>query len=174
MKLFLDTNIIMDFVKCREPFIYEALPLIQQGEKGIHQLFISDLTFVNVAYLSKKGLLLYQLYEMLEEVYSLFEVVSIGKQAIKMALDLKYTDFEDECNIFQRSRQMPTASSHETRKTLLFQTYRYTLLPSLWKILYLPNRFRTNLKRFRTRFLFPFIRFSFALPINGNAVYDIL
>ena len=45
MKLFLDTNIIMDFVKCREPFIYEALPLIQQGEKGIHQLFISDLTF---------------------------------------------------------------------------------------------------------------------------------
>ena len=35
----------------------------------------------------------------------------------------------------------------------------------------LPNRFRTNLKRFRTRFLFPFIRFT---PINGNAVYDIL
>ena len=56
----------------------------------------------------------------------------------------------------------------------------------------LSNRFRTNLKRFRTRFLFPFIRFTFALkrfrtrflfpfirftfalPINGNAVYDIL
>ena len=100
MKLFLDTNIIMDFVKCREPFIYEALPLIQQGEKGIHQLFISDLTFVNVAYLSKKGLSLYQLYEMLEDVYSLFEVVSIGKQAIKMALDLKYTDFEDAVQYF--------------------------------------------------------------------------
>lgn len=100
MKLFLDTNIIMDFVKCREPFIYEALPLIQQGEKGIHRLFISDLTFVNVAYLSKKGLSLYQLYEMLEEVYSLFEVVSIGKQVIKMALDLKYTDFEDAVQYF--------------------------------------------------------------------------
>ena len=85
MKLFLDTNIIMDFVKCREPFIYEALPLIQQGE---------------IAYLSKKGLSLYQLYEMLEEVYSLFEVVSIGKQAIKMALDLKYTDFEDAVQYF--------------------------------------------------------------------------
>ena len=38
----------------------------------------------------------------------------------------------------------------------------------------LPNRFRTNLKHFRTRFLFPFIRFPFALPINGNAVCDIL
>ena len=38
----------------------------------------------------------------------------------------------------------------------------------------LPNRFRTNLKRFRTRFLFPFIRFTFALQSNGNAVYDIL
>ena len=48
MKLSLDTNIIMDFVKCREPFIYEALPLIQQGEKGIHQLFISDLTFSDI------------------------------------------------------------------------------------------------------------------------------
>ena len=41
-------------------------------------------------------------------------------------------------------------------------------------ILDLPNKFRTNLKRFRIRFLFPFIRFTFALPINGNAVYDIL
>lgn len=37
---------------------------------------------------------------MLEEVYSLFEVVSIGKQAIKMALDLKYTDFEDAVQYF--------------------------------------------------------------------------
>lgn len=37
MKLFLDTNIVVDSVKFREPYVYEAMPIFQMGM----QVFIS-------------------------------------------------------------------------------------------------------------------------------------
>ena len=52
MKLFLDTNIVVDSVKFREPYVYEVMPIFQMGDAGVHQLLISDLTFANVAYLA--------------------------------------------------------------------------------------------------------------------------
>lgn len=56
MKLFLDTNVVVDAVKFREQYVRAIIPIFQMGQAGIHQLVISDLTFANVAYLSKKGL----------------------------------------------------------------------------------------------------------------------
>lgn len=44
MDLFLDTNIVVDIVKYREPYVYDALPIFQGGAAGIHHLLISDLT----------------------------------------------------------------------------------------------------------------------------------
>ena len=54
MKLFLDTNVVVDAVKFREPFVHALIPIFEMADDGIHQLIISDLTFANVAYLTKK------------------------------------------------------------------------------------------------------------------------
>ena len=95
MKLFLDTNVVVDFVVCREPFAASAIQIFQLAENNDHQLYISDLSFVNVAYVIRKGLSNDLLYKTLGKLRSYLHVANVGSQAIDAALQLKSKDFED-------------------------------------------------------------------------------
>jgi len=100
MRLFLDTNVVVDSVKFHEPYVYAIVPIFQMGQAGIHQLIISDLTFANVAYLSKKGLSLFEWYDLLCELRSNVQIVPIRETCIDAALKLKSKDFEDALQYF--------------------------------------------------------------------------
>lgn len=100
MRLFLDTNVVVDSVKFREPYVYAIVPIFQMGQAGIHQLIISDLTFANVAYLSKKGLSHFEWYDLLCELRSNVQIVPIRETCIDAALKLKSKDFEDALQYF--------------------------------------------------------------------------
>lgn len=100
MKLFLDTNVVVDSVKFREPYVRAIVPMFQMGQVGIHQLVISDLTFANVAYLTKKGLSLFEWYNLLCELRSNVQIVPIGETSVDAALKLRSKDFEDALQYF--------------------------------------------------------------------------
>ena len=100
MKLFLDTNVVVDSVKFREPYVRAIVPIFQMGQLGIHQLVISDLTFANVAYLTKKGLSLFEWYNLLCELRSNVQIVPIGETSVDAALKLRSKDFEDALQYF--------------------------------------------------------------------------
>ena len=100
MKLFLDTNVVVDSVKFREPYVRAIVPIFQMGQLGIHQLVISDLTFANVAYLTKKGLSLSEWYNLLCELRSNVQIVPIGETSVDAALKLRSKDFEDALQYF--------------------------------------------------------------------------
>lgn len=100
MKLFLDTNVVVDAVKFREPYVQAIVSIFQMGQAGIHQLVISDLTFANVAYLSKKGLSLIEWYGLLCELRSNVQIVPIRETCIDAALKLRSKDFEDALQYF--------------------------------------------------------------------------
>lgn len=70
------------------------------GQAEIHQLVISDLTFANVAYLSKKGLSLIEWYGLLCELRSNVQIVPIRETCIDAALKLRSKDFEDALQYF--------------------------------------------------------------------------
>lgn len=99
-RLFIDTNVIMDLMECRTPFVHDALRIIRLGQDGVHQLFVSDLTFANVAYLSRKSMSLTQLYGQLSKLRNYLHVASIGEQAVDAALRLHSKDFEDALQYF--------------------------------------------------------------------------
>lgn len=100
MKLFLDTNVVVDSVKFREPYVRAIVPIFQMGQVGIHQLVISDLTFANVTYLTKKGLSLFEWYNLLCELRSNVQIVPIGETSVDAALKLRSKDFEDALQYF--------------------------------------------------------------------------
>lgn len=100
MKLFMDTNIVMDYVENREPFVVYALSLFQMGYERVHQLYVSDLTFANIAYITRKDLTRDKLYELLEGLCSVLHVTSIGEQSVMMAVRLRAKDFEDALQYF--------------------------------------------------------------------------
>ena len=95
MILFIDTNVVMDLMEYRTPFVYDAMHIIRMGYEGVHQLFASDLTFANVAYLSRKLMPFDRLYEQLTVLRTYLHIAGIGEQAIDYALSLRYKDFED-------------------------------------------------------------------------------
>lgn len=67
---------------------------------GIHHLYVSDLTFANIAYIARKRMSLNQLYEIFETLYAFLHVTGIGEQAVHEAIRLKEKDFEDALQYF--------------------------------------------------------------------------
>ena len=53
MNLFIDTNVVMDAVACRIPFADSAIRVFQMKNEG-YRLFVSDLTYANMAYSERK------------------------------------------------------------------------------------------------------------------------
>ena len=128
MKLFLDTNVVVDSVKFREPYVRAIVPIFQMGQVGIHQLVISDLTFANVAYLTKKGLSLFEWYNLLCELRSNVQIVPIGETSVDAALKLRSKDFEDALQYFSAKEADVDCIITRNKKILIFQIFPYWIL----------------------------------------------
>ncbi|MDE5611858.1 MAG: PIN domain-containing protein [Odoribacter sp.] len=94
-KLFLDTNVVLDLIEKREPFVHDAALLFQLRIDGECQLFVSDLTIVNIAYIVRKSYSKEKLYAILDKLYSFLVIVPGGTMVIGRAIESQANDFED-------------------------------------------------------------------------------
>lgn len=94
-KLFLDTNIVLDLIENREPFVKDAALLFQLGRNKECELFVSDLTFVNIAYITRKIYPKERLYSVLSKLRSFLTIVGGGGVVVDQVLKLQADDFED-------------------------------------------------------------------------------
>lgn len=95
MKLFLDTNVVLDLVEGRVPFVTDSEYLFQLKKEGVCELVVSDLTLINIAYIARKNYSLDKIYAVLSQLRLFLDVVGIGAEAIDRSLALKARDFED-------------------------------------------------------------------------------
>lgn len=93
-KVFVDTNVILDFVLSREGEQY-AMDLFQLSEDGKYEIYVSFLTMANVAYVARKHRTREELYEYLRELSSLFRILSMDETQFTEALTTIVPDFED-------------------------------------------------------------------------------
>ena len=101
MKLFLDTNIVIDFLSGREPFADDAIALFQLADNHEVELVVSDLTLVNTVYvLQRLHNPIESIYEALNKIRPLISIVPIGESVIDMCLQHRSNDFEDEVQYF--------------------------------------------------------------------------
>ena len=101
MKLFLDTNIVIDFLSGREPFADDAIALFQLADNHEVELVVSDLTLVNTVYvLQRLHNPIESIYEALNNIRPLISIVPIGESVIDMCLQHRSNDFEDEVQYF--------------------------------------------------------------------------
>lgn len=94
-KIFLDTNVIIDFMGEREGFFDNAARIICDADKSLINIACSSLSFSNIAYILR----IEYTYEEIKSKLSLFsqicEITKVDKDVVKKALESKYTDFED-------------------------------------------------------------------------------
>ena len=96
MKLFIDTNVIIDFLRPTRQKHKVAIALFDYLVKAKHQIVISEDMITTIFYLSKTEKL--QALRFLKSIQDKWLVLPFGKKTINQALDLsleKNLDLED-------------------------------------------------------------------------------
>ena len=94
MKVFLDTNIILDVILQRDQVSYGA-QILSQGEQKLVELYVSFLSIANVAYVIRKGRTPSQVRSIISGLYRFVDILPMNKQQVDLALQLDAKYFED-------------------------------------------------------------------------------
>lgn len=94
-KVFLDTNVLIDFLGKREPFAQDIYQVFEQRSKLGLELCVSTLSFTTIYYVLHKSCAHDQLLELLDGLCSIVSVLPVDKEIILAALRSDFSDFED-------------------------------------------------------------------------------
>ena len=93
-RIFLDTNVIVDFILERDG-AEDAANILQLGEDGKIELSVSFLTMANTAYIARKGHTQEQLYNIMADLSAMLKTLPMDEVQLQQALQNPATDFED-------------------------------------------------------------------------------
>ena len=93
--IFLDTNVIIDFLADRRPFSLTAAEIFNSSLSGIVKIFVSSVSYNNIYYILRQSLSHNQTIKLLDELSEMTEIVDVTKTVIKKALKSDFKDFED-------------------------------------------------------------------------------
>lgn len=114
MKIFVDTNILIDLICNREEFADEAEQLFALAYQRKVTIVISALSYVNTVYISKKyGLSLFEVKDSLIHISSFTETADCNSEVVAWALSCNWKDYEDA--IQYKSAQSSKCTSIITR-----------------------------------------------------------
>ena len=97
-RIFLDTNVLLDFVLGREG-INDTLAILQLREDEKVCLTTSILSMANVAYVAKKGRTKAELYELMQGLSEMIHTLQMNEVQLQEALSVIAPDFEDMLQI---------------------------------------------------------------------------
>jgi len=96
MKLFLDTNIVIDLLAKREPFYKHAAQIFSLADKMKIQLYVSALTFANTNYIILKERKPEEAKAILRKLKLIVNIISLDDKIIGLSLnDSDFRDYED-------------------------------------------------------------------------------
>lgn len=96
MKVFIDTNILLDFMCRREPFYKDAYKIFRKAANNELDLVVSVLTIVNTQYTARKyGLSMTDVSGAIKSLLSLVTVSPIDGQMVEYAYSVDDKDKED-------------------------------------------------------------------------------
>lgn len=100
MKVFLDTNVLIDYLLKRESGMSAAVDILLLGNSKILDLCLSDLTIANAAYIVRREYGMEEFRKVLRVLSRCYTVVPIGERAVNEALSAEWKDFEDSMQYY--------------------------------------------------------------------------
>lgn len=95
MKVFFDTNIVLDVLMDREPYSDAAVELFSRVEEGTITGCLCATTITTVFYLATKRLGTLRARQEIKKLFQLFEISPVNRYLLESALVLDFDDFED-------------------------------------------------------------------------------
>lgn len=94
-KLFVDSDVVIDFFTDREPHVNPASELFELNEQGSVKLYISAVSINNIYYIVRRFLGHKKSLEIIDTLTEMTEIVGTSKNEIIQALKNNFSDYED-------------------------------------------------------------------------------
>src|SRR5690606_13677837 len=94
-KLFVDSDVVIDFFTDREPYANPASELFELNGQGNVKLYLSAVSINNIYYIVRRFLGHKKTLEVVETLTEMTEIVGTTKKEIIRALKNNFTDYED-------------------------------------------------------------------------------
>jgi predicted nucleic acid-binding protein len=98
--LFIDTDVIIDFLMDRKPFSRESAIILTLIEQKKLKGYVSSLTFSNLYYVLRRFESHNKVIPKLESLSKMVSILKVEEQTIKKALLSGFQDFEDSIQYF--------------------------------------------------------------------------
>lgn len=100
MKVFIDTNVFLDYIQQRPEGWVEAENIFFLAIHGDIELLVSDLTIANMRYITRKDIPLEQFYIVMKGLRPYYRIVTLGSFVVDTAYQIETKDFEDALQYF--------------------------------------------------------------------------
>lgn len=98
--IFLDTNVVIDFLTGRHPFVNDAAQLFDAVVAGSCKVYISALSYHNIWYILRQSQPQAGTIHLLNGLEEITEIAPVSAGAVKRALSSGMKDFEDALQYF--------------------------------------------------------------------------
>lgn len=95
MKVWIDTNVILDVLCNRPAFVEASADVWKQCEVHNIEGYVSSRSVLNIVYIMRKELTQEKTGEIIRQISLIFKVVDLRADDIMRAADLPFADYED-------------------------------------------------------------------------------
>ena len=119
MRVIVDTNIVLDVLLARKPFVVAAANIFGLIEQSRIEGLLCATTFTTIDYLLTQSLPRPESHEAIRKLLELFEVAPVNRPVIEEAFQSRILDFEDA--ILEQAGRLAGANAIVTRNTRDFR-----------------------------------------------------
>ena len=137
MKVLFDTNIILDVLLDRKPFVEFSSGLVSFAENKVIEGYLCATTITTIDYLVAKIHGRKRAKLIVHKLLGIFQIAEVNKDVLLLSTDSKFSDFEDAVQHF--AGQLASVDSIVTRNNADFKQAEYPVYSpdELWGIIQL-------------------------------------
>ena len=95
MKILIDTNVLLDLLQNRQPFVEDALPIFEQLDQGKLSGAIAAISITNIYYIVRKISGREIANQAINQLLATLHLIPVDRAIIEQAIALNFHDFED-------------------------------------------------------------------------------
>jgi len=95
MQVLIDTNVVLDFLQEREPFVENAARLFERIDAGKIEGFIAATTITNIYYIVRRAAGRAVAQDAITQVLSDLNICTVNLEVLEQALTFSFEDYED-------------------------------------------------------------------------------
>ncbi|MFB2770391.1 type II toxin-antitoxin system VapC family toxin [Pelatocladus sp. BLCC-F211] len=95
MRALIDTNVVLDFLQAREPFVEDAAKLFERIDTGEIEGFIAATTITNIYYIVRKAAGVTVAQDAIAQILADLHICTVDRTVLEQAIALNFRDFED-------------------------------------------------------------------------------